>query len=170
MLAECVRSVSTQSLLPSAHLVHVDHARVGEADGINRLARASSAAWFAVLADDDLVDATHLETLASRIDDADIVYTWCRVTGRNWNPNALFDAERLRRQNYIPATALIRASLWHRLGGYRNCHGEDWDFWLRALDAGARFVCIPEVTWTYRFHDSNQTYRWHPEIAPRRPP
>jgi len=32
-------------------------------------------------------------------------------------------------------------------------HNEDHDLWVRALDAGARFRCIPEVTWTYRLGD-----------------
>jgi hypothetical protein len=27
-----------------------------------------------------------------------------------------------------------------------------WDLWVRALDAGARFKCVPAVTWTYRMN------------------
>jgi hypothetical protein len=80
------------------------------------------------------------------------------VEGRGaWNPNAPFDAERLRQGNYIPATTLIRAELCAELGWRADAqHGfEDWDFWLRALDAGASFACIPEVTWLYRFHGEN---------------
>jgi hypothetical protein len=113
--------------------------------------------WVAQIADDDLMLPHHLETLATRTD-ADIIYTYCEVTGRSWNPNAPFDADRLRRENYIPATTLIRTSLCEELHGWRedSRHGfEDWDFWLRALDLGAEFACIPEVTWQYRFHGSN---------------
>jgi hypothetical protein len=47
----------------------------------------------------------------------------------------------------------VRVSLWRELGGYRDVHNEDHDLWVRALDAGARFRCIPEVTWTYRLGD-----------------
>ena len=91
------------------------------------------------------------------------MYSWCRVTGRTgWNPNALFDADRLRDGNYIPSTVLLRRSLVDALDGWRDSsevpHGwDDWDFWLRALDVGARFVCAPVVTWSYRFHAGNKT-------------
>ena len=159
--SECVASVVAQTLHPVMHVVGVDYERVGVATMLNRLASIAKPAgrdWIAQLADDDLMYPHHLETLASRIDDADIIYSWCKVTGRGyWNPNSHFDADRLRRENYIPATTLIRTTLIEALGGWREgVHGfEDWDFWLRALDAGARFACIPTVTWCYRFHSSN---------------
>ena len=159
--SECVASVVAQTLQPVMHIVGVDYERVGVATMLNRLASIAKPAardWIAQLADDDLMYPHHLETLATRVDDADVVYSWCNVTGRgDWNPNSHFDAARLRHENYIPAVSLIRASLVESLGGWRDGeHGfEDWDFWLRALDAGARFACIPTVTWCYRFHSSN---------------
>jgi hypothetical protein len=88
-----------------------------------------------------------------------------------WVPNQEFDEDRLRSRNYIPATALVRRSLWQHVGGWleggwglgnglRDAElAEDWDFWLRALDARARFLCIPEVTWTYRYHGTNLWFR-----------
>ncbi len=158
--AECVNSVSEQTLKPVAHLIHIDHERRGPAACLNTLARAAvdaGAEWVAQIADDDIMLPHHLETLAKSLD-ADIIYTYCEVEGRGaWNPNAPFDAERLRQGNYIPATTLIRAELCAELGWRADAqHGfEDWDFWLRALDAGASFACIPEVTWLYRFHGEN---------------
>lgn len=152
-------------------------------------ALASGADWIALLADDDLMYPHHLGTLigATRtqhdcagfgpegppcdscpgdgcpiLPPPDIVYSWCQVTGRpGWNPNRHFDAEALRYGNYIPATSLIRSSLIRELGGWRpGAHGfEDWDFWLRALDHGARFRCIPAVTWEYRFGHDNFSWR-----------
>ena len=183
MLAEAIASVNAQTLPPVAHLIGVDHQLIGIGRTLNRLATAVEAEWLARLDDDDLFDPNHLETLASRADGADIVYSWCRVAPRvmgaseppypsvigtsSWVPNQSFDADRLRKSNYIPATTLIRRSLWEELGGWhlagygvgdspRTPEGtEDWDFWLRSLDAGARFACIPEVTWTYRYHGDN---------------
>jgi hypothetical protein len=99
----------------------------------------------------------HLELLAGETE-ADIVYSYCDVIGRgNWNPSAPFDAERLRVENYIPATSLIRTELCAELGWRTDAaYGfEDWDFWIRALDVDARFVCVPFVTWQYRFHGDN---------------
>jgi hypothetical protein len=90
---------------------------------------------------------------------------------RGWIPNQEFDADLLRRRNYIPATTLIRRSLWEELGGWtlpgwgvgesphEPEYAEDWDFWIRALDAGARFLCIARVTWIYRYHSDNVWFK-----------
>jgi hypothetical protein len=158
--AECVAAVAAQTLPPVAHLLHLDYERQGPARCLNALTKAAGEAgaeWIAQIADDDVMFKHHLETLATRTD-ADIIYTYCHVEGRGgWNPNAPFDADRLRRGNYIPATSMIRAELCADLGWRHDAaHGfEDWDFWLRALDRGAVFACVPEVTWRYRFHGSN---------------
>jgi GT2 family glycosyltransferase len=158
--AECVASVAAQTLQPVAHVVMVDYERAGPAAMLNRMLSACVAAgadWVAQLADDDLADPHHLELLAAHCADADIVYSWCRVEGRSFNPNREFDEAALRASNFIPATTMIRTRLCTQLGWRDDStHGfEDWDFWLRALDAGARFVCVPEVSWTYRFHGAN---------------
>ena len=158
-LAECIDAVRRQTRPPDEHVIGIDHHRIGVANMLNRLAVRTQSAWLGVVADDDLLDARHLEVLSAGIDGADIVYSYCRVLGRDgWNPNRGFDAAALRQANYIPATAIIRRSLWERLDGWRaEPRHEDHDFWIRALDAGARFTCIPQVTWTYRFHGGNQS-------------
>lgn len=159
--AECIRSITSQTRAPIAHVVMIDHDRVGPAEMLNRALPAcvaTGAEWIAQLADDDLAMPHHLETLISASTDADIVYSYANVEGRaNFNPNSPFDANALRFVNYIPATTLIRTSLCVELGWRSDAaHGwEDWDFWLRALDRDARFVCVPEITWTYRFHGAN---------------
>lgn len=150
-----------QTLRPVAHFVSIDYERIGPAEMLNRTLSScvnARADWIAQLADDDLAYPHHLETLASASADADIVYSYCDVEGRsNFDPNSPFDAEALRVINYIPATTLIRTSLCVELGWRsESAYGwEDWDFWLRAQDAGARFVCVPEKTWAYRFHGAN---------------
>ena len=158
--AECMASIAAQTLAPVAHVVMIDYERAGPAAMLNRMLPAcvaTGADWVAQLADDDLADPNHLELLAAHCADADIVYSWCRVEGRSFNPNREFDEAALRASNFIPATTMIRTRLCTQLGWRDDStHGfEDWDFWLRALDAGARFVCVPEVSWTYRFHGSN---------------
>jgi hypothetical protein len=183
MLGEAVESVRAQTLQPSVHAVGIDYARVGIGAMLNHLATGLQVEWLARLDDDDLFRPDHLELLASGVEDADVVYAWCEVAprardgqappapevlGRDGWTNHDFDPNRLRRRNYIPATAaLVRKSLWEELGGWalgswgigesprEPEFAEDWDFWLRALDAGAQFLCIPEVTWTYRYHGEN---------------
>ena len=163
MLAECMASVTKQRMAPVAHLIEVDYELAGCSKVLNRLASAAAAAkatHLALIADDDLMYENHLELLAREIMlGADIAYSFCRVTGRDgWNPNSLYDGERLRRENYIPSTTLISMELVKEINGWRTNppNGwEDWDFWLRALDAGATFACVPKVTWIYRFHGTN---------------
>lgn len=159
MLPQAIASMLAQTIPPAYHRISIDYRDGVPVPQLNEMALGVTTEFVSLLAADDLVDPRHLECQLSASHDADVVYTWCRVVGRTgWNPNALFDAERLRRENYIPATALIRTELVRELG-YWNADSlhdwEDWDFWLRALDAGARFECVPTVTWTYRFHGAN---------------
>lgn len=161
--AEAIRAIEAQTLKPVAHFVGIDYEHAGPAEMLNRLLPACVAAcveWVAQTADDDLWYPHHLETLAKHAAEADIVYPYCDVEGRpGFNPNQPFDADALRQGNYIPATTLIRTSLCVELGWRATSeHGfEDWDFWIRALDVGARFVCVPEKTWVYRFHGTNMS-------------
>lgn len=54
--------------------------------------------------------------------------------------------------------ALVRRELVQRLGGFseRRFASMDYDFWLRALGAGARIKRVPEVLAFYRWHDLGQ--------------
>ena len=124
----------------------------------NRLATFSESEWLLPLDDDDLLDQDCVELLLAASDDADIVYPWCRVEGRDdFNiVNKLWDGGRsVMLQPFIPVTTLIRRDLFELLGGYRKVPLEDWDFQKRAVHHGARFVCVPEVCWTYRFLGQN---------------
>lgn len=61
-------------------------------------------------------------------------------------------AERFVECPIVNPTLLARRKLWQDLGGYRNTHGpEDYDFFLRALEAGRRFAKVPEVL--FHWHD-----------------
>lgn len=154
LLAEAIGSVAGQTVRPAAHLIDVDLHRVGIPDIVNRLVERVETEWFLLLCDDDLLYPHHLETIAAHLDSADVVYTYCDVTGRQWSPNRPFGGRDLRHGNYIPSNAAVRTSVWRTLGGYRRSDRfEDWDFWVRAVDAGARFQCVPETTWLYRFGD-----------------
>lgn len=159
MLAECRASVTAQTV-PVEHLVEVDVDGCGPQRIRNRLATVAQAEWLLPLDDDDLLDPECVEVLLERCADADVVYPWCRVDGRDdfFIVNKLFHPGSLFVQNYIPVTALIRSSFFRMLGGYRDVELEDHDLWQRAYLHGGRFVCVPEVLWTYRFLGQN-TYQ-----------
>lgn len=165
--AQMLESVEAQTLKPATVLYEIDQNHRGVILTYNCLAARVTTEWLFPFADDDLLDPNHFEILSQYMDDAvDVVYTWCRVTGDPGMPETIFQVpipdnaadqavflQNLRYANCIPGSAAIRTKLWEKLGGYRqfgNGMPEDWDFWLRALDAGAQFRCVPMVTWTYR--------------------
>ena len=156
MLEECKASVRAQTLQPVEHLIELDEKRtLACGPQLNRMAKRTDCEWLATLADDDLLLPHHLETLAAHADEADVVYSYCEVTGRDWSPNMPYDPDADMPQ--IPATALIRRSLWEEVKWGKDLRAEDNDFWLRCQRKGARFVCVPEVTWVYRFHGHNKS-------------
>ena len=63
-----------------------------------------------------------------------------------------FDLGSILGGNNLDACALMRRSLWERLGGYdEGMSGlEDWEFWIRAGAAGARFEQLSEIAQDYR--------------------
>ena len=156
-LYECRQSVSSQTV-PVQHLVCLDERGEGPQALRNRLVAQATTSWLLPLDDDDLLDPDCVEVLLERSEDADVVYPFCRMDGRSdgWCPNRLFNARRLFRLNFIPNTALVRTDLFRLLGGYRKVQLEDWDLWQRAFLHGARFRCVPEVLWSYRFHEGNR--------------
>lgn len=158
MLAEVAQALDAQIERPE-WLIEVDHDGDGPVPHLNRLAERVDTEWLFRLDDDDLVDPHHFATLAPHLtDDYDIVYTWPRIDP----PNDDFTVDGLQiilplatlpERNFIASAAAIRTSLWRDLGGLRSVAEEDHDFWVRAWEAGARFRCLPEVTWTYRLGD-----------------
>lgn len=127
----------------------------------NRLATSSESDWLLPLDDDDLLDPDCVEVLLQHADDADIVYPFCRVEGRDdfYIVNKLWNERSLFLQPFIPVTALIRRDFFELLGGYRNVELEDYDLFKRAALHGGRFVCVPEVVWTYRFLDGVNAFQ-----------
>jgi len=157
MLSECMLSVANQTVTPKAHLISVDFERIGAARVLNKMISAVTTEWIAPLADDDLFYPNYLERLLDEAGDADMIYPWTEVVGtRNgWNPNSYLDLERLKSNNYIPATVLMRKSAWEDVGGYPEVVCEDHALWLKLMEHGKVIKCLPEILWQYRFHGRN---------------
>lgn len=161
MLAEAIASVSAQTLPPFAHLVSVDHDHRGPGVMINRLVRAAETEWLSILADDDLYDPDHLETLHAVSADADIVLSWCRIEGSPERHESQHRGEftaydlKARTDTGMRGTFMFRKSLWEKLGGWPETPMDDWQFLINAIDTGARLVPVYRETWTYRWHGGN---------------
>lgn len=150
LLVECKASVSAQTVPAFEHIVDLDEELLGLARGRNELVKKCKTSWALFLDDDDIIYENYVERVLPYLEGADVVYTWC---DKNFDyPTDLpFDGEALRQRNVIPATACIRLELLREVGGYpTDVAHEDWGLWLRMLDAGAKFVCVPEWLWSYR--------------------
>jgi glycosyltransferase involved in cell wall biosynthesis len=76
------------------------------------------------------------------------------VLDRSWFAAAMY------RENLIPdPSAVVRRSLYLDLGGYEPLIGEDYEFWMRALAAGATFHFDPRLVVRLREHGGNISYR-----------
>jgi len=71
-------------------------------------------------------------------------------------PRSLFSENFL-----LPSSTVIRREVIHRVGGFATRehaqNAADWDFYLRCVGAGERFVFLPEETCHYRRHQGAAT-------------
>jgi cellulose synthase/poly-beta-1,6-N-acetylglucosamine synthase-like glycosyltransferase len=180
MLAEAIASVRAQTLPPLEHLVVDDGSesvpdtedvtvlrvpRGGPGPARNAaIARARGEA-IALLDDDDLWHPHHLAVVWTVMQQtgADVVYADCTVQNRR--DGYSFEVEDfvgdvILERNFLclPAT-LVRTSSLRAVGGFPDePRGQDWSLWKNMHRAGMRFVHVPQVTVTYRFHTDNLTY------------
>ena len=160
MLAQLAAALDAQTVRPE-WMIEIDDSGHGPVPNLNSLVDRADTEWVFRLDDDDLVDPEHFEILSAHLtDDFDVVYSWPRIDptpadGRFTEDGlqVVFPLASLEERNFIASAAAVRRSLWVELGGLSNVPEEDADFWVRAWRAGARFRCIPQVTWTYRLGD-----------------
>lgn len=180
MLAEAVASVRAQTLPPIEHLVVDDGSEsVSDLDGVtvlrvprggpgparNAAIERARGEAIALLDDDDLWHPHHLETVWGVMQEtgADVVYADCAVENRRDGYSFEvedFDGDALLERNFLclPATLVRTSSVLH-VGGFPDePRGQDWSLWKSLHRSGMRFVHVPQVTVTYRFHTDNLTY------------
>lgn len=177
LLHEAITSVQRQRLLPVDLLVSRDKHREGAAATRARGAAEVKSGWTAFLDDDDLMLPHHLEALAACqvVTGADYVYSYYTVMDEQGklHPNVdplgnfgmAFDPASPRQTTI---TILVRTELAQRFpfheptegvpygaDGRRLNSGEDWQFTLDCVAAGAKIVHLPMHTWLWRHHSGN---------------
>lgn len=178
MLKRAWDSVNAQTVQPRLIIVANDTERRGSARTRNLAMMGVKTEWIAFLDSDDEWLPCHLEVLTEtayieeRVNSpVDVVYTGCRVVdpdGRDiplrdeWGRfNKPFDGDLLRQKSYIPVTSLVRTRLatetWFEAPPGSDY--DDWGFYLRLLERGARFLHVPEVTWVWHHHGQNTSGR-----------
>lgn len=143
--------------------VHVDRERKGAAHARNAALAGVKTEWVAFLDDDDELYPDHCQLLYDHAiaTGTDLVYAGCVVLDPNETPIPLredwgnfgkeFDPEMLRKKSCIPVTCLARTELAKKVG-FKCPPGsihEDWGFYLGMLEAGAKIVHLPVVTWKW---------------------
>jgi glycosyltransferase involved in cell wall biosynthesis len=147
----------------------VDNPGRGLVAALNAAAGVAAAPLLARMDADDVSHRERLSAQAARLDSEPgltVLGTRVRLFGGplrsegmrayvSWL-NALLDHDAIARDLYVESplahpSVMMRASLLSRLGGYREFDGpEDYDLWLRAHAAGARFAKLPEVLLEWR--------------------
>ncbi|MEZ6037561.1 MAG: glycosyltransferase family A protein [Planctomycetota bacterium] len=108
---------------------------------------------------DDRLEPTAVERLVTALQQAgaDVATPDGRTFGDEERPLTTLPVtkRRLCANNCLVYASLYRRELWQRVGGYRPTEPagyEDWDYWLSALEHGARFVHCAEPLFLYRKH------------------
>ena len=164
---EAVGSAWMNTLKPIGISTAIDVEGEGAAPTRNRAlmaVRATDSPWVAFLDDDDLMMHQHLEKLMRHAEDtgADFVYSWFRADGfKDPFPETHFT------NPFDPAnpiettiTTLVRTELAQEVGFQplpeRQINsGEDYNFLLGCIKAGAKISHLAERTWVYRHHGFN---------------
>jgi glycosyltransferase involved in cell wall biosynthesis len=153
LLAEAIESVAAQTLKPDAHLISVDVHKLGPARLLNEMTAAAKTPWVSILADDDLYDPDHLESLAAEADGADVVFSWSRITdGRQQYRGEFRHEDFLNRgtDTGMRGCFMFTKTAWEKCGGWVDEPCEDWGFISRLITSGAYFRAVYRETWTYR--------------------
>jgi glycosyltransferase involved in cell wall biosynthesis len=117
--------------------------------------KKAKAEWVVPLDADDEMEPEFIERCLDASRRGDVVYPNVVMVeeGRERSVSVRFDADTITERNTIACTALIRKALWKKLKGYdEEMRGfEDWEFWIRSVKAGARFV---NADTSLRYHRS----------------
>jgi len=125
--------------------------------------RATQSAFVLPLDADDRLRPDAVATLMAALDraGADIATPLGERFGAEHGPLVTLPATRSRllAGNCLVYASLYRRSVFDRVGGYatdlRPAGYEDWDFWLSALELGARFTHVPQALFHYRRHGAS---------------
>jgi glycosyltransferase involved in cell wall biosynthesis len=181
LLDRAVTSVRAQRRKPDQVVVERDSERTGAAAARNRALERVTADVVAFLDDDDTLRPNHLMACMRVLEQSawrpDLVYPRPRMVGGTdptalthqgrfpvspwglrWSPE---HAAHLRTHgSFIPMTHLVRTEYVRRVDGFRpgytlesgRYRGEDEDYLIRLLDAGAIFEHLDAITWNWHVH------------------
>ena len=177
LLGECIASVFAQTREAEGHIIFAQSCTEGlwpphHCALQQNVALAAVETEFCMrLADDDKLLPHHIETLEPFFDSYDVIYSYDvgdnrpRVDCTNWPQDEL--TAKMFEANWIDGSAVaIRTEALKEIGGWptdwsgeHHMHGgkfistglpaEDWSAFFSLASIGAKFRCVPELTWRY---------------------
>jgi glycosyltransferase involved in cell wall biosynthesis len=166
---------------------------LGVAGAMNRCFEEARCDYMAKCDADDIWELDKLERQRQTIlahPEVDIAFGGARFFGGSEGPRAPYSgagildrrelARRLYRANFVcSGTTMVRRELHRRLGPFVEGFAcEDYDYWMRAVAAGAVFFYDPRVLINYRTHENQVSgnllrmhraeyvaHGWHAELV-----
>lgn len=163
MLERAAASVRAQTV-PVHHILAEDIHHVGAAITRTHGLHLVDTEWTAFLDSDDELDPDHIEHLYAHAQatGADYVYPWFRVVGGT-DPFPMFYGRPFdpAAPNSTTITILVRTELAKQIGFTRDpavqVGGEDFQFTLGCIAAGAKIVHLPRRSWTWHHGPQNSS-------------
>jgi hypothetical protein len=173
MLLRALESVDAQTVSPDEILWRMDRDRQGPVAMRNAMLKEAKSEWVAFLDDDDEMYPTHLEDLLAhaQVTGADYVFSYFDIRDADGAVRNELDTLGLFGKPFDPTkphqttiTTLVKTELARRIGFKEvepglsidgQKHGEDFQFTLDCVAAGAKIVHLPKRTWVYSWHGAN---------------
>ena len=144
---------------------------------VNRAVAEATGELFCFLSADDEFEPTYVAVLMDvlrRRAGVDFAYTRARFFGAKAGLTRTFPFSPyhiVRRLNYVNGCALMRRSDFLAVGGYSEDLGDigldDWDFWLKMIQAGKRGAYVRRPLLRWRRHESGSRNPEDPEQLTR---
>lgn len=160
LLERAIDSVRAQTL-PARIAVALDANGEGAAATRQRALDLVETEWVAFLDDDDIMYPNHLQVLHDLAEETGADYVWSWFDGNNPFPQHRGRQMDPENPHHTTMTIMVRTELAKAVG-FRNhpdaneeWSGEDWQFILGCVAAGAKFAHTPVLTWHYSVHPGN---------------
>lgn len=173
MLRRAVGSVRGQTYPVDQISISTDNRREGAAANRQRALSGVMTEWVAFLDDDDVFLPQHVEHLVRFAQDtgADYVFPWFEVVGgTDPFPQHFGKVYDMANPTHTTIVTMVKTELAKEVGFVNppggdggGGSGEDWDFTLRCIEAGATIMHLPEKSWLWSHHGKNtsgQPHRW----------